>query len=267
MLRVGALIADNGILGNPSDAIVGSMVVAGIAILGALIENTRRISLARTHNASVRNTRVYYDCLNLHLSLTLGMLALVLGAGCSGTEVMLLVGMIFVGVVAKGVFSNHTPERLVWRDRDALIGLIIPNGMGASSVLFTLASTCVAGNATMILVIVAAGAIAIGVVLSVAGSIVTDSIVRRFVGRSSRICADRRDELDSILRHKEGNGMHQESVSNLESTLMDYIMTTPSLPAAMRMLNSLHARLDTTNPTLIRKAEEALRARIKEECD
>ena len=45
-----------------------------------------------------------------------------------------------MGVVSKGVFSMHEPERFSLRDRDLLAGMFIPNACGIASIGMVLLS-------------------------------------------------------------------------------------------------------------------------------
>ncbi len=114
------------------------VTITTFALVGRFIENTRKFKLKiRSIKDGKENIHSFYECLNIHLSLCLGVLGVAWTAKKQVSEVAWIFLIIFLGVASKGVFSNHKPDRLIFKDRDALWGLYIPNGLAIGTVVYS----------------------------------------------------------------------------------------------------------------------------------
>lgn len=111
------------------------ILITAISFFGKLIEDCRKLGLApKGAGKPFADLCCFYECLNIHLSLSLGMLGMVLAIDAGHVWILIMVLMTLAGVVSKGVFSGHEPDRLTWRDRDALWGIYVPNGLAIGTV-------------------------------------------------------------------------------------------------------------------------------------
>lgn len=114
----------------------GVIIITLISILGKLIEDCRKILVtSRTPNPN-RNVRAFYECYNIHLGLSLGMLGFFWGVRTGGDSLICLLFIILFGIVSKGVFSGHKPVSLRLNDRDAFWGLYVPNACGIAAAIY-----------------------------------------------------------------------------------------------------------------------------------
>lgn len=114
-------------------------LVALLVLAGSLAENVRGLNSLRDENHD-GTISTLYNCFNLHLSISIGAAILVWNTAVQGPElvsvVLISVILIFFGALSKGIVSDLEPERLHYRDKVALFGLIIPNGFAFASMTF-----------------------------------------------------------------------------------------------------------------------------------
>jgi hypothetical protein len=117
--------------------LVRILIITVIAILGRLIEHAHKFDIKnKAINIIDGNIKSFYECLNVHLSLCLGVLGLIWAYTKNINQAIVIFIFILVGLVLKGVFSEHKPDRLFYTDRDALFGLYLPNACAFSAVIY-----------------------------------------------------------------------------------------------------------------------------------
>ena len=120
----------------------GIAIITALAVVGKLIEDCRKIGLApRGSGKRLDGIGGMYECFNIHLNLSLGMLGLVWSTSLGSPPAYILFILVLVGVASKGVFSQHKPDRLNLRDLDARYGFFIPNACALASVLLVIGVT------------------------------------------------------------------------------------------------------------------------------
>jgi len=119
--------------------IIGVLVITVMSIFGKLLEDCHKFGVGcHPTERSDTNIKAYYECFNIHLSLSLGILGLVWAATANSSKLIFLFIIILGGITSKGVLSMHTPDRLTLSDKDALWGLYIPNACGIAAIIFAL---------------------------------------------------------------------------------------------------------------------------------
>ena len=124
-------------MSTPNHEVEGVVLITAIALIGKLIEAARPLIYASDRSIeSTSFTEVAYECFNFHLHLSLGMLGLLWTQNAGPESCIILILMVLAGVLAKGLFSKHKPDRLSMSDHDALRGLYIPNAFAFACVIF-----------------------------------------------------------------------------------------------------------------------------------
>lgn len=113
---------------------LGVLVICVLAVTGRVLESSR--CFIRGPLGTGLNARVLYDCLNVHLNLSLGMFGLLWGLKVSVARCMILVVLLLLGVASKSAFSQHRPDSLKMKDPDAFFGLWIPTFFGVLCVFY-----------------------------------------------------------------------------------------------------------------------------------
>jgi hypothetical protein len=92
----------------------------------------------------VKNLDAGYGILNLHLSLSLGSLGIVLGnltAEEARTPFFLVIFLIIifaiVGSIFRGLISKGVPQAMRWSDWDWRNGVMVPNGFGFAALVLS----------------------------------------------------------------------------------------------------------------------------------
>lgn len=121
--------------------LAGIGIITVLAILGRLVEDTRKIGLApQGAGKRLANIQGMYECCNVHLTLSLAMFGFVWSTSADLSIAAIVFILIFLGIASKAVLSKHKPERLSLKDFDALYGFFIPNACALTAVIFVVAS-------------------------------------------------------------------------------------------------------------------------------
>jgi hypothetical protein len=117
------------------------LYLAAGSVIAKLVEDCRKIPLSKHSGRRLKNCHGLYEAFNVHLPVALAVFAFVLSHQVPQDYVFCLFLIVLGGVMAKGVFSHHKPERLAWRDSDARWGLIVPNGCAIAAIAVGLMAT------------------------------------------------------------------------------------------------------------------------------
>jgi hypothetical protein len=121
--------------------LAGITIITILAILGRLMEDTRKIGLApQGAGKRLANIQGMYECCNVHLTLSLAMFGFVWSTSADLSMAAIIFVLILSGIASKAVMSKHKPERLSLKDFDALYGFFIPNACALAAMIFVLAS-------------------------------------------------------------------------------------------------------------------------------
>lgn len=117
---------------------VGILFITLATILGSILENSRRFSLEGNSLTNSQDVKILYEVFNFHLPLCLGIIGLAWDRQFPNYVIAVLVILLMFGIATKAAFSKHQPDRMSYKDRDFLMGVILPNACGFSSVLVIL---------------------------------------------------------------------------------------------------------------------------------
>jgi hypothetical protein len=105
--------------------VLGAAVITSIAIIGKIVENSGHFHT--NHRTGGSRVVLYYDSLNFHLHLSLGMLGLAWSQHWDTDYCAPIFILILLGITTKGVLAKPKPVTLSFLDRTAFCGLYLPN--------------------------------------------------------------------------------------------------------------------------------------------
>jgi hypothetical protein len=119
--------------------VIGAGLIASVALIGKIGEASSHIHASNALPPEQRNTvALYYECLNIHLHLSLGMLGLAWSQDWNPSRCFPLIPLIFLGVISKGTIARPRPNSLKFFDFDAFWGLYLPNILATMCVAWAL---------------------------------------------------------------------------------------------------------------------------------
>lgn len=121
-----------------AEDIIGIMIIVVLAFCCKLVEDSKKISFTKKNGYTKKAIKAFYECFNIHISLSLGVIGLFWNFETGTKNLFYFIILLFLGIILKGVFSTHNPDRLVFKDRDALLGLYLPNACSFASVFLYL---------------------------------------------------------------------------------------------------------------------------------
>jgi len=109
------------------------------------IEQCREVISSLKKEKVLPDINVFYKILYLHLAMSMAAIGLICDKISSIKEnIMIAFALIFIfilttiGCIFRGILSQKSPEVYSLFDRDWLLGVIVPNALGLSSLIFAL---------------------------------------------------------------------------------------------------------------------------------
>lgn len=248
------------------------LTVAIASFLARLIEDCRKIGLTKADGRRLKNVHGLYEAFNLHVAITVALFALLLAHG-DGTHYHFPVclGLLLLGgVVSKGVFSQHKPERLGWADMDGRWGLIIPNGCAIAAILIGVyviswgkaGKGWFSGHHFIESEILLTFSVLIGVFLS---ALITGFGVKLLscnIDEKEKLRVHATGILDILLAKAEHGDLGEADTKQLKSNLMSYMMTATSPRTARKYLKRLKPLTSVIGEGLYNETEEVFKDRF-----
>ena len=195
-----------------------------MTIIGNIIESARKFSLHKSATLeNPNNIKIFYECLNIHLSLSLGSIGLYWEQTSTSPKLIIFALIYFlIGIAFKASLSEHQPERISIRDSDSLCGFIIPNACAVSLMAtLTLINIRVIGkDEIMTFIAILIIGMILGVCISLLFSSLLSCLIKNRLPVKEQIRIDSLDSIDKLLGQTKKRYLTNGELNKLKSEIM-----------------------------------------------